>query len=138
MAESVVEFSAVINAKGEIVAHGFWEIAAFTGIIFGGEAALKIGSELNVHMAGHNVARDMDLLLTERSVKAYGGLYGSDNKFKRGAINAINNLGCNNIIVAPDQQAIFEVAMNITYEMVKDANVMLISAAEIFRSLLLL
>jgi hypothetical protein len=117
------EFSAVINAKGEIVAHGFWEIAAFTGVIFGGEAALRIGSELKVHAAGHIVGLDMDVLLSERSVKAYGGLYGSDNQRKEGTINAINNLACNNIIVGPDEQVIFEVAMNISYEMVKDAGV---------------
>ena len=117
------EFAAVINAKGEIVAHGFWEIAAFTGIIFGGEASLTIDSTLTVITQTKGGGFDFDVLLSERSVKAYGQLYGSDNHFKEGAINAINNLQCNNIIVAPEELVIFEVQMRIWYEMVKDANV---------------
>jgi hypothetical protein len=117
------EFSAVINAKGEIVAHGRFIIAAYPGIPTGGEASLQIYSTLNVWTVAEHVAQDRDQLLTNRSVKGESSLFGGDNVYKEGPINAINNLECNNIIVAPDERVIFEVAMTLDYLMWPDARV---------------
>lgn len=117
------EFSAVINAEGEIVAHGSYELAAYTNIFTGGQADLQVFTTLNVFAKTQHVAQDMDLLKYDAGVQAHGGLFGADNQIKEGTLNAVNNLKCNNIIVAPDELVTFEVAMTMDYNMQPDAAV---------------